>query len=159
MNTLWLLFIVLHAASGVFCFISGLMLLSPKQYRKRPWILTVFLTSLIGLIIFLIGATVSHWGDLTVATRIIYTSLFGLSLYMLWRALQARHKLKLGHMNMSYVDDIGFPLISLFNGFIIVALIDLQMPPVVVVIGAVVAAVAGGQIVKRRKQSLGNGTR
>jgi len=51
----------------------------------------------------------------------------------------------------SYIDDVGFPLISLFNGFTIVALIDLKMPAWLVVGGAMLAAIVGAQRVSRQK--------
>lgn len=150
----WLLFIILHAVSGVTCFMSGLLLLSPKRSRQDRKLLSVFLASLTGLIVFLVAALLVHWPTLTLIPRIIYIGLFGLSLYMMYRALKARQKLLGRTLSFDYVDDIGFPLIALFNGFIIVALIDLRAPIWLVIIGAVVAAIVGGQLVERRKNSL-----
>jgi O-antigen/teichoic acid export membrane protein len=61
--------------------------------------------------------------------------------------------------SFEYVEDIGFPLIALFNGFTIVALIDLGAPAWAVVGGAVAAAIIGGQLVTKRKNKLQNTTR
>lgn len=154
MESLWLLFIILHTISGLVCFISGCLLLSVKG-KKYKNVLPVFIASLVGLIIFLVGAIISHWGELDTATRSVYIGLFFLSLYMMYRALRARQKL-IANMsrNLSFVDDIGFPLIALFNGFIIVALIDLGAPAVVVIIGAVAAAIIGGRMIEKRKRKL-----
>lgn len=158
MNSLWLLFIILHALSGLVCFISGSLLLSARGSEKYKKALPIFIASLLGLIIFLVGAVIAHWDELDTVTRIVYGGLFFLSLYMMYRALQARRKLIAStSRNLSYVDDVGFPLISLFNGFIIVALIDLRAHMAVVIIGAIAAAVIGGRMVKKRKQKLSSG--
>lgn len=155
MNSLWLLFIILHTISGLVCFVSGCLLLSVKGGKKYKKALPTFIVALLGLIIFLVGAIISHWNELDTVTRIVYGGLFLLSLYMMYRALQARQKLVAStSRNLSYVDDIGFPLIALFNGFIIVALIDLGAHMAVVIIGAVVAAIIGGRMVEKRKQKL-----
>jgi len=57
----------------------------------------------------------------------------------------------------AYLDDIGFNLISLFDGFVIVAAIDLGAPVWLVVLGAIAAVVLGAQLIeraKRREQAL-----
>jgi uncharacterized membrane protein len=159
MNTIWLIFIILHTLSGIICFISGLMLLSPKRYLKNPSLLWVFLLSLLGLIMFLVGAIISHWYELDVMTKTIYIGLFFLSLYMMYRALKARRRLLANEKSFEYVEDIGFPLIALFNGFVIVALIDLGAPAWVVAGGAIAAAIIGGRLVTKKKNKLENTTK
>lgn len=52
----------------------------------------------------------------------------------------------------NYIDDIGFVLISLFNGFIIVALIDLRAPPVLIPLIAVAGTIYGSKYIKSIKQ-------
>ncbi|HEX8390195.1 MAG TPA: hypothetical protein VF597_02135 [Candidatus Saccharimonadales bacterium] len=111
-----------------------------------------FVYSLIGMIVFMIAATISHWGDIALSERIVFSLLPLLGLYMLYRAVKSRGHISAGEERM-YIDDIGFGLISLLNGFIIVGLLDLRAPGWVVVIGAVLAVIAGNRYiaaVKRR---------
>lgn len=54
-----------------------------------------------------------------------------------------------------YMDDIGFVLIALFNGFVIVAALDLGAPAWAVVVGAVLAAVVGSRAKDEAKRRPG----
>lgn len=153
MNYLWLVMIVFHAVAGLTSFVSGVLLLSRKQ-TTRTRALPVFLGALIALIIFMIAAVISHWDMLSVATRATYGGLVLLAGYMIYRAWKVRYKLRSSDIDLSYVDDVGFSLIALFDGFIIVSLIDLRTPVWVVIAGAVAAVIIGIRAVEHRKRTL-----
>lgn len=137
--------IILHAVSAVICFVTGLAIISPERAKQHTWLLPTFITSLIGLIIFMVAAMAAHWYDISVLERVTFSGLVILGLYMLYRALQARKRLQSENIPESYINDVGFTLISLFNGFIIVALIDLQAPAWMVVAGAIIGVVVGSK--------------
>lgn len=150
---IWLLMIIMHSISGVIAFITGLAILSPKRLKKHTWLLPTFLISLAGLIVFVVGAMISHWYDISPTEQVIFTGLVGLAIYILYRGVHARSLLHQQQVPENYIDDIGFILISLFNGFIIVALIDLGAPAWLVVVGAVLATVLGSRRIKSAKQN------
>jgi hypothetical protein len=54
----------------------------------------------------------------------------------------------------SYIDHVGFTLISLFDGFVIVSAIDLGMPTWVVIVIAVLGVVVGIYAINRTKSSM-----
>jgi hypothetical protein len=57
----------------------------------------------------------------------LYAGLLGLGLYMLWRGARAWMRLctQGSGWRPRYIDDVGFTLISLFDGFVIVGAMDL----------------------------------
>jgi hypothetical protein len=74
-------------------------------------------------------------------------------LYRAYRAYQALERR--GHgWRMSFVDHLGFTLISLFDGSVIVGAIDLGAPVWGVVLIAVTGVLAGIYTINRTKASL-----
>lgn len=149
----WLVMIIFHTVCALISFVSGIMLLSPKKVKRHPALMKIFILSLIGMIAFMIFATVSHWNELGTGEQIAFSLLPFLGVYMLYRGMQAVEKLNKGEY-VQYVDDIGFGLISLFNGFIIVALIDLHAPPIIIPVVAIVATLIGSRYIKTVKSNL-----
>lgn len=72
---------------------------------------------------------------------------------MLYRGIMAAKKLR-SSTPVEYIDDIGFSLISLFNGFIIVALIDLNASPILVAGAALAGTFTGSRYIKSTKSKL-----
>ena len=56
------------------------------------------------------------------------------------------------------IDDIGFLLISLFDGFVVVTALDLGVPPWLVAAAAVGAVLLGHRLVAQRKLAAGRGS-
>src|SRR6266545_1895590 len=79
-----------------------------------------------------------------------------LGLYMVWRGAQAGARLRrqAGDWRPRYIDDIGFTLIALFEGFVIVSAIDLGAPVWLVILVAVAGVVAGNLVIRRVKAQL-----
>src|SRR5262245_28919380 len=119
------LFIALHATAGVGCFAAGVLCLGLTSAVR--WRLDAYIGLLVGLLVFLVAAVLVAWPGLDLGTRLIYSGLFGLGLFMLWRALRARTRIatQAEGWRPRYLDDVGFTLISLFDGFVIVLAIDL----------------------------------
>jgi hypothetical protein len=142
-------FIALHALAGVICFAAGILslgLLTPASWR-----FTTYLGSLVGLLVFMVAAIAAHWSELDTATQLIYSGLVVLGLVMLARALRGRSRLarRSSGWRAGYLDDVGFTLISLFDGFVIVGAIDLNVPGWLVAVIAV-AGVVGGVLAMRQ---------
>lgn len=152
--SIWLVLVVLHAFFALICFTTGFILLSPARAKRYPAAIKLFVVSLIGMIIFMVTATISHWNEITATERIVFSGLPLFAMYMLYRGIIAAKKLKGEGNPIEYIDDIGFSLISLFNGFIIVALIDLNASPLVVFTAAIAATFIGSKYIKAKKSKL-----
>ena len=123
--------IVLHATAAVLCFAFGVMTLLPHVTNpSRQNLFRYYFAALIAMIVFLAGAILAHLRDLGGVQRGVFGALFVLSLYMLRRGYQAREALALRRDGWpaGYTDHIGFTLISLFEGFVIVLAISLGAP-------------------------------
>lgn len=81
-------------------------------------------------------------------------ALIVLALYMLHRARQAHgtvHAATTSSGRHHYMDSIGFVLISLFNGFVVVSAPDLGAPPWLIAGLAVAATMAGHRFIAKLK--------
>lgn len=123
MQSLHNILIILHATSATICFFAGgFLILSPKRAADQPWF-NVYWWTLVGMVILLAGAILTAWTNYTTLERIIFPGLLVLAIYMLYRARNANllRKSQPNHWTHGYVEHIGFTLISLFEGFIIVS--------------------------------------
>ena len=79
-----------------------------------------------------------------------------LGLYILQRANHARLALRLRHegWRIAYIDHVGFTLISLFDGFVIVGAIDLGAPGWLVAAAALLGVVGGIWAVGKAKSNI-----
>lgn len=147
--------IALHALAGVVCFGAGA--LSLRVSAAQSWRFQVFVVSLAAMWLFLLGAVAVDWSGISAGTRWLYAGLLGLGLYMLWRGARARARLRTqgDGWRPRYIDDLGFTLISLFDGFVIVSAMDLSAPAWLVVIVAVAGVAASILAVRRIKATLG----
>jgi hypothetical protein len=144
-----LIMIVLHATAAALCFILGALTLFPHlSHHSRLTLSTFYMGTLIAMIAFLAGAILAHVGQLEALQRGIFAGLFVLGLYMLFRGVRARTvwlTQRDGWWTI-YVDHIGFTLISLFEGFIIVSGIDLGAPGWLTAIVAVLGVIVGNRV-------------
>lgn len=118
----------------------------PVQQRAgRRWLFNLFLGSLAHMLVPLLLVIAVDWPQLDAARQVIFTALDALGLYMAWRAIQARRALQTQPKGwrLKYIDHVGFNLISLFAGFVIVAAIDLGAPGWLIAVIALLG-IAGG---------------
>jgi hypothetical protein len=143
------IFIAVHAVAGVLAFVAGALALKPRA--GGTWRFPVYLWSLVVMAAAVAAAVAVNWIRFDVAARIIFGGLLVLAGYMLWRAWQARRRLREqgAGWRPRYVDDVGFTLISLFAGFVIVGAIDLGAPGWLGGLIAV-AGIAGGILALRQ---------
>ncbi len=149
---MWLVMISLHSVAGLAAFVVGLAALQPVRARRHRWLVPLLVGLLVALVVFM----AAHWSDLAGVSQIVFSALVGLSLYMLYRALHARSLLAGGddRQQLRYMDDIGFVLIALFDGFVVVTALDLGAPPWIVAPAAVLAVVVGHYCVARAKHNV-----
>jgi hypothetical protein len=144
--------IILHAAAGVTAFVAGcLALFPPKAEHRAQQLFGLYLVSLGLMIVFLLAAMAAHWLQISTAEQVMFGGLFLLGLYMGWRALSARALLRRRseQWRMAYMEHIGFTLIALWDGFVIVLAIDLGAPSWLVIALAVLGVVVGNRALHR----------
>lgn len=143
--------IAIHAASAVIAFgLGSAVILEPsaRQDLFRP-----YLGTLIIAIVALAAVVIIDWHGLDSGSKIAYSILVLLAAYMLWRANLAKVALATKPLGweLSSIDHIGFTLISLFDGFVIVGAIDLNFPGWLVAIIGVLGVAGGIATVNRLK--------
>jgi hypothetical protein len=147
--------IVLHAAAATLSFGFGALTVIPHlSERSRLNLFDYYFIALIAMIVFLAGAILAHLSQLGGVKRAVFAGLFLLSLYMLLRGSQARAALlsQRERWLAGYIDHVGFTLISLFEGFIIVTAINLAAPAWLTAAVAVLGVVAGSRMLHRPQQ-------
>src|SRR6266496_2666448 len=139
------IFIALHAASAVISFFVGCFLIfSLRNTAIQRWF-GLYWWALIALVIFLAAAILVNWAEYSTIERIIFPALFVLALYMLYRARGANRSLETKQKGWQpdAIKDIGFTLISLFEGFIIVGGIDVGFPGWLIAVAAILGFLLG----------------
>ena len=147
-------FILFHAAAATLAFVAGLLLIFSTKYFSSRGLFYLYLWSLIAMALLLAGAIAAYWSNYSDVERIVFPGLLGLSLFMLFRAWGAGIVFATQQTNwkLGYVEHIGFTLISLFEGFIIVGGLDLGLPGWLVAIVAVLGLLAGRWLIGSAKQ-------
>jgi hypothetical protein len=139
--------IAVHAFGGILAFITGAMVLPPpvRQHVNRRWMFNLFMAALAILLVPLYLVNSVDWPQLVFVQQAAFSGLGILGLYMAWRAIQAYHVLKtqINEWQPEYMDHMGFNMIALFEGFIIVAAIDIGAPDWLVGVIAVIGLIGG----------------
>jgi len=150
-----LIFIVLHSVAGISAFIFGwicMYRLESKSFKELLW---VFLISLLGLDTFMIAAIIVDIPILSQGQLYTFIGLTLLGLYMLYRGYRAYvvQKESNNRWRLSFINHVGFILISLFDGFVIVSAIDLNIPVwgiIIIGISGVIVGISGINHVKAK---------
>jgi hypothetical protein len=97
------------------------------------------------MVILLAGAILVSWKNYSTLERVIFPGLFVLGIYMLYRARNANllRKTRQNEWTQDYIEHIGFTLISLFEGFIIVSGLNSGVPGWLVALLAILGVLAG----------------
>lgn len=148
-NSLHDVLISIHAIAAGLCLLAGSIVLYSREYRFDRGLFRFYLWSLGGMVVFLAMAMLTEWTAYSGTQRAIFTGLLGLGIYMFYRGFSARTLLKTRANGWSeaFVRHIGFTLISLFEGFVIVSALNAQVPVWLVGAIAVVGVVAGRRMV------------
>ncbi|MEV8214170.1 hypothetical protein [Leifsonia sp. NPDC077715] len=137
--------ILLHAGLAVASFVLGCLLLAAVPDSARSGRFAAFFWCTAAAMTCLIVVVLIDWPGLPVTKRIAFAVLAVLAVYLIVRAVQAWRTLVRmpDRWRRSFIGHVGFVLISLFDGFCIVAAIDLGMPPPVTITVAVLGVVVG----------------
>jgi hypothetical protein len=147
--------IALHTTAAVLAFATGVG--SLRLSTAQSWWYRTYVGSMGAMWAFLFAVIAVDWLGLDTATRWLYAGLLGLGLYMVWRSAHAGLRLH-AHgdgWRPRYLEDIGFTLIALFDGFVIITAIDLGAPAWLVIAMAVAGIAAGNLAMHRVKARLG----
>lgn len=137
--------IFLHAGLAVASFVLGCVLLAALPHSARSGRFAAFFWCTVAAMACLIAVVLLDWSGLPTTKRIAFAILAVLAVYLMVRAAQAWRTLirKPDRWRKSFIGHVGFVMISLFDGFCIVAAIDLGMPPPVTITVAVLGVVVG----------------
>lgn len=140
--------IAAHAAAGLGAFTAGCLALTRRSY------FTVYFWSLVFLVVFL--AVAVDWAGLDTASRIVFAAFTGVGGYMVWRAVQARRLQQATSLQQRArrIDHIGFSLVALFDGFVIILALDLGAPSWLAIMIALAGVAAGHTTLRRLKRQL-----
>jgi hypothetical protein len=122
--------IILHTITATISFFAGSLLIFSPKYATNETLFNLYLWPLIGMGLLLAGALFVNWENYSDTERVIFPGLLGLAFFMIFRGWGAslvlhtqQKKWKLG-----YIEHIGFTLISLFEGFVIVSGLNAGLP-------------------------------
>jgi hypothetical protein len=137
--------IILHATAATISFFAGCLLIFFPTYTSNQRIFSLYWWSLIGMVILLMSAILIYWTQYSTIERIIFPGLLVLAFYMLYRARSANHLLgtQQNDWKHNYIENIGFTLISLFEGFIIVSGLNSGIPGWLVALIAILGVLVG----------------
>lgn len=113
-----------HATAGAVAFAAGCWAL------RRHRVLTAHLSALAAMVGLVGAAVLVGWGRFGSGERIAFVFLIALGAYMVWRAYDAWLLVTRRRTwdAARYIDDVGFVLIALFDGFSIVAVVEMGGP-------------------------------
>jgi hypothetical protein len=142
-----------HGASGLAALAVGsLALHQPCQGGQTAF--RVYLGALWLMVLCLLLVVALDWSTLAGLSRLLFGALLALALYMAWRGRRAGQVLQRREAGRrgGYVEDIGFTLIALFDGFVIIGALDLGVPLWLVVAIGVLGVVVGRSAISRTKR-------
>ena len=153
-STIHSVLINLHSAAATIAFFAGCLLIFSRTYALNRTLFNVYLWTLIGMTILLAGAVVVYWEEYSDIERIIFPGLLGLALFMAFRGWAAGLVLatRQGDWKLGYIEHIGFTLISLFEGFVIVSGLNAGLPGWLVGLVAVLGLLIGRWVNSQAKR-------
>jgi hypothetical protein len=139
------LLILLHAAAATISFFAGCFLIFSIGRLWNRQLFDLYWWALLAMVFLLAFSILANWSFFESIERLIFSGLFGLALYMLYRADLARRirSNQPGVGKHDYIEHIGFTLISLFEGFIIVSMLNSGIAPWLVIPIALFGVLAG----------------
>jgi uncharacterized membrane protein YfcA len=148
-NSIHNVLIILHASAAIISFFAGCLLIFSSAYRSNQGLFSLYWWSLIGMVILLMSAILVYWTEYSNIEHIIFPGLLVLAFYMLYRARNANHLIKAqqNDWKQGYIKHIGFTLISLFEGFIIVGGLDIGVPGWLIALLAILGVFVGNWVI------------
>jgi hypothetical protein len=155
MMTLRTAFLTLHVLGGVTGLLLGAFALHPPEPRNyRLALRRAYAAAIALLVVFLVATVVLDWWRIDTMQRIVFSVLIGLAAVIAARvylAFEMTRKRRDG-WQVSYMNHIYFTYISLWEGFFIVGLFDLNAPAWLIGLVAVGVLVLGAILFSRYKR-------
>jgi hypothetical protein len=109
------------------------------------------------MVVLLIGAMLVYWNEYSSTEHIVFPILLGLGMFMLYRAQNAGRLLRSQQddWTLGYIEHIGFTLISLFEGFIIVTVLNAGGPGWLVALLAILGVLVGRWVIGFAQRKVG----
>jgi hypothetical protein len=150
--------IALHAASATLSFIAGCWLIFFPRQLSNGQLLALYWWTLVASIVLLAAAILSYLTEYSSIERIVFPALFVLGIYMLYRAQSARRRLQTQPTGWKHdaIEHIGFTLISLFEGFIIVSGLNSGLPGWLVALIAILGVLLGRWLIGTAQRRVGS---
>lgn len=149
--------IILHSAlATVSFFAGGFLMFSPVSISYQRFF-RLYWWTLVGMVVLLAAAIVVYWRNYSEIERIVFPGLLALGVYMLYRAHQA-NRLQSSQQpdwKRDYIEHIGFTLISLFEGFIIVSGLNSGLPGWLVAMIAILGVLLGRWLIGFAQRRVG----
>ncbi|TFV48145.1 hypothetical protein [Blastococcus sp. TF02A-35] len=142
-------FVAVHAAAATLAFGAGLLALPAGRF------LGVYRLALLVMVLALVPALLLDWSATDPLARAVFGGLLVLAAVVLVRAeLAARIRPdRTGGPTAAYLEHVGFTLVALADGFVVVAAVRAGVPGWLVGLGAVAVVAVGHaaiQVGKRR---------
>lgn len=149
--------IMLHAAAAAISFFVGCFLILSLKQASNQRLFGLYWWSLVGMVILLIGAMFVYWNEYSDTERIVFPILLGLGMFMLYRAQNASGLLKAqqNDWKLGYIEHIGFTLISLFEGFVIVTVLNAGGAGWLVALLAILGVLVGRSMIGVAQRKVG----
>ena len=146
--------IVLHTIMATVSFFAGCLLIFSPKYATNETVFNLYLWPLIGMGLLLAGAIFVYWSEYTDTERIVFPGLLGLAFFMIFRGWGASLVLHTQPKNwkLGYIEHVGFTLISLFEGFVIVSGLNAGLPGWLVAIVAILGLLGGRWVLAYAKR-------
>lgn len=146
--------IVLHTLTAVISFTAGSLLLYARGYATNRTMFGLYFWTLAAMAILLAGAIAAYWDEYNDTEQVVYPGLLGLAVFMLFRGWAAGLVLNTQQKGwrLGYVEHVGFTLISLFEGFVIVNGLNAGLPGWLVGVLAVLGLLAGRWLIASAKK-------
>ena len=143
-----------HALGGLVAFGIGCLVLRPQL--KEAAVFRAYFVSLWAMVALLALVVGVDWAALPPVSRVTFGGLTLLALYTGLRGWQARRLLhrQTADWQSDYVSHVGFTLISLFDGFVIVGALDMNAPGWIVGTVGVLGVVVGISAINLVKHAL-----
>jgi hypothetical protein len=147
------LLIAAHGASGLAALAAGSLALRPPA-RGVPAVFRVYLGALWLMVLFLLLVMALDWGTLASVSRLLYGALVVLAVYVAWRGWQGWQELQQHGAGWpdAYIEDVGFTVIALFGGFVIIGALGVGAPVWLVVALGVLGVLIGRGVIGRTKK-------
>lgn len=145
------LFISAHAGTATVAFVAGVIAL------RRGWLFGLYLGSLVGMEVFLVGAIAVEWSANDPATRALFAALAALGGVVVWRGLRARlarPPADADGPSARYFESVGFTLVALADAFVVIAVLNAGAPGWAVAATGIGIAIAGHFVLRHARRRL-----